>query len=361
MQNSTETIQDFKISTIIAPSASYKNEYNLMITYNNIIYTSKIHESLFESKFYGWDMFETLILNGIINEKVGDIECLTECSVNKEQKILTVSLTLKLDKKPMKTILEKFDFKLVEKLLEFDDKINIALSNLKNELNQSILGSQSVINQYHINNDTINIYKDNTCIWTINPISSGLTIRYLNKFLLFMPFLKTKAEFNNLITIKTSKYYSRISSSEYNYDYDGIDCQFLIDNFILEADKNMFFNYKTDFETYSKLCKYLESIKLFKLTNSSVPLEITYITVDKHYINRCFANILLNITDTNINHIKLFNDKLVLFTNPTKTPFKRKLKIYKDLDEFDKARDIFKTYHILEYDENKVIVEELPN
>jgi hypothetical protein len=105
----------------------------------------------------------------------------------------------------------------------------------------------------------------------------------------------------------------------------------------------------------------LESIKLFKLTNSSVPLEITYITVDKHYINRCFANILLNITVTNINHIKLFNDKLVLFTNPTKTPFKRKLKIYKDLDEFDKARDIFKTYHILEYDENKVIVEELPN
>ena len=69
-RKTTETIQDLKVNKIIAPSDKYKNEYNVIITYDNTIYTNNLNEVLFESKFFGWDMFETLLLNGIINGKV---------------------------------------------------------------------------------------------------------------------------------------------------------------------------------------------------------------------------------------------------------------------------------------------------
>lgn len=129
-------IQDCKITKSINPSKNVQDEYCLMITYRDIVYTTKITENDFKSILFEFDMLESLIYNSNHNQQVGDIEC----SMGLVQKdnleiILEMSMKFVRDVKPMKRIDEKHLFVLREKKLDYDDKIGLAMMNLRNEIN----------------------------------------------------------------------------------------------------------------------------------------------------------------------------------------------------------------------------------
>lgn len=365
MPKSTETIQDLKVTKITAPSDKYNNEYNVIITYDNTIYTNNINEVLFESKFYGWDMFETLLLNGIIKGKVGDIDCFTECSVIKDKKILKITLTLTLDKKPMKIIQEQFDFKLNEKILEFDDKISLAIANLKNEVNIPVLYPQSIIKDYIVTtkkDNPLGIYKNTTQI----VYNSGIYIKDSNtkQFVVFMPFIVSTNPtlFNSFHLSNSEKFYSDNTDKKVELNIIGVECDFIIEHLVEPKDQATFKNYKTDFQTYINLWKYLEGLGLVKLTKDATNITDWYYQND--YIKKLYNKLcskLITESDVNINHIKLFDERLVLFTNPNRQTHKRKITIYNTISEFLEERDQFKTYQFIDYNEKNIIVEELNN
>lgn len=364
-RKSTETIQDLKVTKITAPSDKYKNEYNVIVTYDNTIYTNNLNEVLFESKFFGWDMFETLLLNGIIKSKVGDIDCLTECKVVKENKILKIRLTLTLDKKPMKTIQEQFDFKLNEKIFEFDDKIAIAVTGLKNEINLPILYPQAEIRDYevlvgsyyylHVNNKILAI--NGTLTFNVISIMDTQT----NNMLVWMPFIpeNTPAEFQKTMLQTAQKFSIHKHGKQIELPFTNIECEFIINTLIDEKDRSQFVNYKTDFTTYINLWKYLEGQKYLKLnkdTNNKIIGFVDYKNIKLYYK---LLSKLITESDININHIKLFENRLVLFTNPNRQTYKRKISIYQTLEEFLEERDQFKTYQFVDYNDEYIMVEEI--
>ena len=129
-------IQDCKITKIINPHKSELDEYSLMITYRDIVYTTKITEKDFKSVLFEFDMLESLIYNSNHNQKVGDIDCSMDL-VQKDnlERILEMSMKFIRDVKPMKKIEEEHVFVLREKKLDYDDKIGLAMMNLRNEIN----------------------------------------------------------------------------------------------------------------------------------------------------------------------------------------------------------------------------------
>jgi hypothetical protein len=361
-RKTTETIQDLKVNKIIAPSDKYKNEYNVIITYDNTIYTNNLNEVLFESKFFGWDMFETLLLNGIINGTVGDIDCLTECKVIKEQKVLKITLTLTLDKKPMKTIQEQFYFKLNEKILEFDDKIALSICNLKDEINLAVLYPQAEIKNYYINGCHNSIKLENL---TINgkscPDYFGIQVINLltKEVIIWMPMINeaTPNNFNTTILKPNETYYFK----DIKQTFINVECDLIINALVEEEDRQQFQNYKTDFQTYINLWKYLESnqyIMLKRDTNNKI-VDYSNVGISSNHLYYELCSILITESHVNINYIKLFENKLVLFTNPNRQIYKRNITIYHTLDEFLEDRDQFKTYQIIDYNDKYIIVETL--
>ena len=158
----SQIIQDLKITKIINPHKSDLNEYSLMITYRDTVYTTKITENNFKSVLFEFDMLENLIYNSNHNQKVGDIDCSMEL-IQKDnlERILEIYMKFVRDVKPMKKIEENHQFVLSEKKLDYDDKIGLAMMNLRSEINFieikptteiefyecNVVGNVSIINQ----------------------------------------------------------------------------------------------------------------------------------------------------------------------------------------------------------------------
>lgn len=338
MSKASQTIQDIKVSKIHAPSSQYPDQYSVIITYDNTIYTNTIHESLFESKFYGWDLFENLILNGINKNSVCDIECETKCNVDKEKKVLKIVLMLTLDKKPMKKITEEFTFKLNEKILDYDDKIALTVANLKTEINLPVLHAQGEIQVYCYN---FQLYKSNheKCTPSLNIFDITKS-----KFILWMPdFDATKpTEFQSMKSLLNSNENFHIYRNSVleklkikNFEFE------ILRDLIDEKDRTIMVNADTDFNKYMDLYNYVKKINNLEF--------------------RLYEKLIENATGY-INYIQYYKNKLILFVNNTRNPIKRKIKFYKSYDEFIINQDKFKNYIVLQYDETLscIIVEEQP-
>ena len=64
-------IQSVSITKHINPSKQVSDEYTLMITYRDVVYTSKIKQDSFSSNLFEFDMLEQLIYNCNHKQKVG--------------------------------------------------------------------------------------------------------------------------------------------------------------------------------------------------------------------------------------------------------------------------------------------------
>lgn len=129
-------IQSVSITKHINPSKQVSDEYTLMITYRDVVYTSKIKQESFSSVLFEFDMLEQLIYNSNHKQKVGDVYCDMEIKESEAfGKVLDVKLLFERDVKPMKKIIEEHPFQLQEKKLDYDDKIGLAMTNLRSEIN----------------------------------------------------------------------------------------------------------------------------------------------------------------------------------------------------------------------------------
>ena len=178
-------IQDVKITKHVNPSKQVQDEYTMMITFHDIVYVKKITKNDMTSNLFDFDMLENLIYNCNHKQKVGDIQCdMTLKESNSFGKNLDMLLIFERNVKPMKKINEEHLFQLQEKKLDYDDKIGLAMTNLRNEINFTIIKPTTDIiqiklreikiqspythtyyNQMHINNSgKENIIKLHNCI-----------------------------------------------------------------------------------------------------------------------------------------------------------------------------------------------------
>ena len=165
----TNIIQSVSITKHINPSKQISDEYTLMIGYHDVVYITKIKQEDFNSVLFEFDMLENLIYNCNHKQKVGDICCdMTISESESFGKILDITLLFERDVKPMKKINEKHGFQLQEKKLDSDDKIGLAMTNLRNEINfVEIKPTTEIINceykfvyEYISNIHTLKIYNN---------------------------------------------------------------------------------------------------------------------------------------------------------------------------------------------------------
>lgn len=163
-------------------------------------------------------------------------------------KILDVELLFERDVKPMKKINEKHKFQLQEKKLDYDDKISLAICNLRN-----------------LRND------------------------------------------NNFVEIKSTTKIVRIYHNQYITIYwSGTKLQ-----------------------------------KMHQIHQNESALDF--------YLKNNYVD-MIKINDSN---------DLIIFIDETKKPNNRKIKFYKNFDDFEKLREQFKTYHILDMNSYGILMEEI--
>jgi hypothetical protein len=243
----TNIIQSVSITKHINPSKQISDEYTLMIGYHDVIYISKIKQEDFNSVLFEFDMLENLIYNCNHKQKVGDICCdMTISESESFGKILDITLLFERDVKPMKKINEKHGFQLQEKKLDYDDKIGLAMTNLRNEIN----------------------------------------------FVEIKPTTK-------IIFIDGSD-----NTNKYNTNIDSELTKLLSE-------------------------KYIDNIKLYSKTDDLLLIGSYY---------KC---------------------RICCFIDETKKPNNRKIKFYKNIEEFIKNRKQFKSYHILDMQRYGILIEEI--
>jgi hypothetical protein len=197
-------------------------------------------------------MLENLIYNCNHKQKVGDICC--DITIKESEsfgKTLDITLLFERDVRPMKKINEEHIFQLQEKKLDYDDKIGLAMTNLRNEINFIVI-------------------KPTTKIIQID----GYTKNSMNQY-----------EYNTVI-------------------------QSDLDNIL----KN----------------NYVDSIKLMILLDSYHTPKIAHGSF-----------------------------KIYCFIDETKKSNNRKIRFYKNIDEFQTKREQFKTYHILDTQRDGILIEEI--
>jgi hypothetical protein len=228
-------IQQVSITKHINPSKQISDEYTLMITYRDVVYITKIKEESFESNLFEFDMLEQLIYNCNHKQKVGDVLC--DMNIKETEsfgKVLDITLIFERDVRPMKKIQEEHEFQLQEKKLDYDDKIGLAINNLRSEIN----------------------------------------------------FVEIKP---------TTKIVKLIIDELYKINTNDI---------------------------------YIEHIKLYTLTSYT-----------GHYLK--------------------VNIQAIVFIDETKKPNNRKIKFYKSIEEFEKQREQFKTYHIIDMTIDGLLIEQI--
>ena len=186
-------VQNVEITKHINPSKSVQDEYSCMITFHDVVYITQITEKDFNSNLFEFTMLDNLIYNCNHKQKVGDIECnlilketITHC------KTLEITLLFERDVKPMKKINESHIFKLQEKKLDYDDKIGLAMLNLRNEINfitikpttsiVQMINNNGVTDCFKLKYNSIEIFNLNLNYTPVQPITNftGFDFKKLN-------------------------------------------------------------------------------------------------------------------------------------------------------------------------------------
>ena len=109
---------------------------------------------------------------------------------------------------------------------------------------------------------------------------------------------------------------------------------------------NKFTKWNTDFNIYWELLEYVR--KTF-FTSSGELIEMKFESSLDYYLKNNFVD-MIQIKNTN---------NLILFIDKSKKPNNRKIKFYRDIEEFIRNREQFKTYHILEMHIYGILIEEI--
>ena len=329
-------IQSVSITKHINPSKQVSDEYTLMITYHDVVYITKIKEESFKSNLFEFDMLEQLIYNCNHKQKVGDVNCDMEIKESEAfGKILDVELLFERDVKPMKKINEEHPFQLQEKKLDYDDKIGLAMTNLRSEINfVTIKPTTKIVHcEYYMNYEYIKttyILK----IYNSNPeLKTDIEI-YLNNFYNFY-----KKNFN----LEKYTVMGQNNSNFTNYFSKNIKIMTLDPKL---SEFNKFTNFNTNVDVCWELLLYVK--KTF-FTSSGELIDMKFETSFDCYLKNNYVD-MIKIKDSN---------NLIIFIDETKKPNNRKITFYKNIDEFEKSRKQFKTYTILDMQSNSILIEEI--
>lgn len=322
-------IQSVSITKHINPSKQVSDEYTLMITYHDVVYITKIKEESFKSNLFEFDMLEQLIYNSNHKQKVGDVYCDMEIKESEAfGKVLDVKLLFERDVKPMKKINEEHPFQLQEKKLDYDDKIGLAMTNLRSEINFVEIKptTKMIIISLLIRGDKDHLY------FGCSQLPHGSICNY----------------WNALISDQTRQ--SLLGNIEHGIKNKKFDINKIMDNmkFINKCDNTL--NIEADFNINS----YVDFLIVFLRK---------YFTKDCTHKIRFMGNIDELIKSLLINYffnaIKFNEDNLIIFIDETKKPNNRKIKFYKSIEEFEQKREQFKSYHILDMESHGILIEEI--
>jgi hypothetical protein len=330
-------IQSVSITKHINPSKQVSDEYTLMIGYHDVIYITKIKQESFKSNLFEFDMLEQLIYNSNHKQKVGDVDCDMEIKESEAfGKVLDVKLLFERDVKPMKKINEEHPFQLQEKKLDYDDKIGLAMTNLRSEINfVEIKPTTKIV----------------TCEYVYNyEVTSNCTLKINNNH----------PEYKTDIQIYLSNFYNFHSKvfildrnvvygqSNYNFTHYFSKPEYT-KNITLDpklSDFNKFTNWNTNVDVHWELLQYVK--KTF-FTPSGELIDIKFESALDFYLKNNYVDM-----------IKIKNQSnLIIFIDETKKPNNRKIKFYKSIDEFEQSREQFKSYHILDMESHGILIEEI--
>ena len=313
----TTIIQDIKITKYIN-SKQISDEYTMMITYHDIVYTTKITKNTMNSNLFDFDMLENLIYNCNHKQLVGDIQCdMILAESESFGKNLDMTLLFERDVKPMKKINERHIFQLQEKKLDYDDKIGLAMTNLRNEINFIVIKPVTKI---------IRIKLDYSSAITDYTIPTGISFYKLNnEYVTFPPFICNKFTKKGDIP----------QQGQSPFDINSRNHNLLSDEF------KQYMTYKTDVNIHWELLEYIQ--KYTTIIDNNIKININLILQNNYVDSVC-------IQDTN---------SLIIFIDETKKPNNRKIVYHLNIANFIKTREQFKIYHILENTKNGILVEEL--
>jgi hypothetical protein len=109
---------------------------------------------------------------------------------------------------------------------------------------------------------------------------------------------------------------------------------------------NKFTNWNTNADVYWELLQYVR--KTF-FTSTGELIDMKFETPLEFYLKNNYVN-NVKIKDS---------DKLIIFIDETKKPNNRKITFYKSIDAFEKKREQFKLYHILDMNSDGILIEEI--
>ena len=323
-------IQDVKITKHVNPSKQVQEEYTMMITFHDIVYVKKITKNDMTSNLFDFDMLENLIYNCNHKQIVGDIQCdMTLTESDSFGKNLDMLLIFVRDVKPMKKIYEKHLFQLQEKKLDYDDKIGLAMTNLRNEINFTMIKPTTDIIQIKY---TITPHV-NTKLLYINNSGKENIIKLHN--CLHATHKYTRKDTTNPQELSSINQINEHSDTETKLSLDG--------------EFTKFANFKADSNIHWDLLEYVKKYLKFHITGTYESQKVLRINIDSILKNNYVDSV--HIQDTN---------NLIIFIDKTKKSNNRLIQYYVTFNEFIQLREQFKTYHILENHPHGILVEELP-
>ena len=319
-------IQDVKITKHVNPSKQVQDEYTMMITFHDIVYVKKITKNDMTSNLFDFDMLENLIYNCNHKQKVGDIQCdMTLTESESFGKNLDMLLIFERNVKPMKRINEEHLFQLQEKKLDYDDKIGLAMTNLRNEINFTMIKpTTDIIQIKYTSINTKQLHINNSCKENIIKLHNCL---HAHKY--------TSKDTTDPQELSSINQINGHSDTETKLSLDG--------------EFTKFANFKADSNIHWDLLEYVKKYLKFHITGTYESAKVLRINIDSILKNKYVDSV--HIQDTN---------NLIIFIDKTKKSNNRLIQYYTSFNEFIQVREQFKTYHILENHPHGILVEELP-
>ena len=333
-------IQSVSITKHINPSKQISDEYTMMITYHDVVYITKIKEDDFDSNLFEFDMLEQLIYNCNHKQKVGDVSCDMEIKESEAfGKILDIELLFERDVKPMKKINEEHKFQLQEKKLDYDDKIGLAMTNLRSEINFVEIKPTTKIVQCNYQCTYELLANNSLQIFNNHPEYKTDIKIYLWHFYnpTSLSFIEDKNTVYGHIHQNTNYFTSYFSKPEYT-KIMTLDPKL--------SDFNKFTNWNTNVDVHWELLQFVKR-EFFtssgKLKNMELESNLDF------YLKNNYVD-MIKIKDSN---------NLIIFIDETKKPNNRKIIFYKSIEEFENSRAQFKSYHILDMSSVGILIEEI--
>ena len=325
-------IQDVKITKHVNPSKQVQEEYTMMITFHDIVYVKKITKNDMTSNLFDFDMLENLIYNCNHKQIVGDIQCdMTLTESDSFGKNLDMLLIFVRDVKPMKKIYEKHLFQLQEKKLDYDDKIGLAMTNLRNEINFTMIKPTTDIIQIKLTKNPT--YYDQLYI---NKGGEENIIKLHNIYTGYKYIIK-----DTIISHELSQLTPVTNRTSPSTD--------IVTKLSSDNEFTKFANFKADSNIHWDLLEYVKRYLKFHITGTYESQKVLRINIDSILKNNYVDSV--HIQDTN---------NLIIFIDKTKKSNNRLIQYYVTFNEFIQLREQFKTYHILENHPQGILAEELP-